>query len=131
MSRAFLCSLAVSVLFLSPAAAQDRPKEGDVVWAEWKPNAWFHGKIAKVAGKDFHIAFDDGDKSVVTSSKIAIDRAPKPTEVKPGVRVLAKFMKVNYYPGKISRIEDKTYHIQFDDGDTGTVTIEELRLICK
>src|SRR5262249_22942442 len=69
--------------------AQDKPKQGDIVWAEWKPNAWFHGKIAKVAGKDFHIAFDDGDKNVVDISRVAIDRAPKKNDVKVDTRVLA------------------------------------------
>jgi hypothetical protein len=111
------------------AAAQEKAKAGDVVWAEWKPNAWFHGKIAKVDGKDLYIAFDDGDKATVDASKIALDRAPKKDLVKVETRVLAKFKKGGFYPGKITKIDGDHYDIKFDDGDVDTVTLDDLRLI--
>src|SRR5262245_52117794 len=113
------------------AAAQEKAKAGDVVWAEWKPNAWFHGKVAKVDGKDIHIAFDDGDKAAVDASRVALDRAPKKDTVKVDTRVLAKFMKGGFYPGKIAKFVGDRYDIQFDDGDVDSVALDDLRLIGK
>ena len=86
------------------------------------------GKIAKVDGKDFHIVFDDGDKAIVDASKIALDRAPKKDMVKVDTRVLAKFKQTRFYPGKITKIDGDSYHIKFDDGDVGKVTLDDLRL---
>ena len=118
-----------SLLVAATAAAQEKVKAGDVVWAEWQPNDWYHGKIAKVDGKDFHIAFDDGDRAVVDVSKIAVDRVPKKDLVKVGTRVLAKFQQTDFYPGKIVKIDGDRYDIKFDDGDADTVALDELRLI--
>jgi hypothetical protein len=132
MKRVVSC-LALFVLLVAAAAAtaEEKPKAGDVVWAEWKPNAWFHGKIAKVDGKDFHIAFDDGDKAIVDTSKIALDRAPKKDMVKVDTRVLAKFKQTRFYPAKITKIDGDRYDIKFDDGDVGKVTLDELRLFAE
>src|SRR5262245_58647187 len=107
MRTTFSC-LAVSAMLAMPAAAaaQDKLKEGDIVWAEWKTNAWYHGKIAKVAGNDYHIDFDDGDKNIVDAGRIALDKAPKKDDVKAGTRVLAKFQQKNFFPGKIAAIAD-------------------------
>jgi hypothetical protein len=129
--KAVVSGLALLVLLVAATAAtaQEKAKAGDVVWAEWKPNAWFHGKIAKVDGKDFHIAFDDGGKAVVTASKIALDQAPKKDMVKVDTRVLAKFKQTRFYPGKITKIDGDRYDIKFDDGDTDNVGLDELRLL--
>jgi len=121
-------ALFVLLAAASSAAAQEKAKAGDVVWAEWKPNAWYHGKVAKVDGKDIHIAFDDGDKAVVDASKVAQDRAPKKDTVKVGTRVLAKFKQTRFYPGKVVKIDIGNYDIQFDDGDVDTVALDDLRL---
>ena len=105
-------------------------KAGDVVWAQWKPNAWYHGRIAKVEGDRYHIAFDDGDKAVVTATKLALDHAPERELVAVrNVRVLAKFKKGRFYPGKIIGFTDDQFDVQFDDGDKDTVGLKDLRLI--
>ena len=46
--KALASSITVIMLFMSaaPALAADKFKEGDVVYAEWKANAWYRGKIA-------------------------------------------------------------------------------------
>jgi hypothetical protein len=82
-----------------------------------------------VDGKDFHIAFDDGDKAVVDASKIAPDRVPKKDMVKVDTRVLAKFKQMRFYPGKVVKIDGDRYEIKFDDGDVDKVTLDDLRLI--
>ena len=131
--KGMVSCLALFVLLAgaTAATAQEKAKAGDVVWAEWKPNAWFHGKVAKVDGKDLHIAFDDGDKATVDASKIALDRAPKKDTVKVDTRVLAKFKQTRFYPGKIAKIDGDRYDIQFDDGDVDSVALDDLRLIGK
>ena len=73
-------TLFVLLAAATAATAQEKAKAGDVVWAEWKPNAWFHGKVAKVDGKDFHIAFDDGDKATVTPPGSPWTARPKRTQ---------------------------------------------------
>lgn len=120
------------VVLATAAPAQDRLKAGDVVWAQWKPNAWFHGKIAKIDGKKYHIAFDDGDRAVVDAAGIARDRVPTKEAVTVlKVRVLAKYKKGRFFPGKVTAVTGKRFAIQFDDGDKDTVDLEELRLIGK
>ena len=123
-----------SPLFLlaltAPVLAQDAPKEGDVVWAEWQNNAWFHGKITKKTEKGFHIEFDDGDMADVELSQLALDKEPAKDQVKKGTRVLAKWSNDHFYPGKVGDVkEDGSYHIEFDDGDHGDAALKDLRLI--
>ena len=36
-------------------------KVGDTVWAQWKPNAWYHGKVDRLTDIGFKVNFDDGD----------------------------------------------------------------------
>src|SRR5262245_42599158 len=126
-----LFALLAAATAATAATAQEKAKAGDVVWAEWKANAWYHGKVAKVDAKDFHIAFDDGDKATVDASRIALDRAPKKDLVKVDTRVLAKFMKGGFYPGKVAKVVGDRYDIQFDDGDVDSVALDDLRLIGK
>jgi hypothetical protein len=127
------CLVPCAFLFIaSCAAAQNPPKPGDAVWAEWQPNAWFPGKLAKLDGRKCFIAFDDGDKAIVDMSKVAVDRVPSRDAVKVNTRVLAKFTDGHFYPGKIAAIgPDQEYAIQYDDGDTLKVPLADLRLISK
>lgn len=120
-------------LFLAAAApARDTLKEGDVVWAEWQTNAWFHGKIGKKTDKGYQINFDDGDVADVEVGQIALDKEPAKQDLKEGVRVLAKWSDDKFYPGKIAEVKnDGTYRIDFDDGDTGDAGLKDIRLICK
>src|SRR5262245_7414694 len=95
-------------------------------------NAWFHGKIARVEGKKYHIAFDDGDRSVVEAGKIARDIVPNRAKAAVvNLRVLAKFKKGRFYPGKVTGFKDDEFDILFDDGDKDTVNLKDLRLIAQ
>ena len=49
--------------------------------------------------------------------------------MKVDTRVLAKFKKAGFWPGKIAKIDGDRYAIQFDDGDVDTVGLDDLRLI--
>src|SRR5262249_32093987 len=131
MKAVTLCCASLFLLVWAvPVSAQDAPKVGDIVWAEWDNNAWYHGKIAKKTDKGFHIEFDDGDESDVQESQIAIDKEPATKDVKKGTRVLAKWSDDRFYPGKVGEVkEDGTYHIEFDDGDKGDAALKDVRLI--
>src|SRR5262249_5366723 len=109
--------------------AQQMAEVGSEVWAEWRPNSWYHGKIAKVDGKNFHITWDDGSQDTVVNSNIALDRVPKRSAVTIDTRVLARFKQNYFYPGKITKINGDRYDVKFTDGDVDTVPLEDLRLI--
>jgi len=110
-------------------AAQLMPKVGDKVWAQWKPNDWYPGKAAKACPTGFHIEFDDGDKADVAVSMIAVDSAPKKEAVKVGTRVLGLWTDKKFYPGTIAKLADGKYDVDFDDGDSLSVGLEDLRLV--
>jgi hypothetical protein len=127
-----------AVLFLTPLilfmlaapCAADTFKEGDVVWAEWEPNAWFRGKIAKKTDKGYQVNFDDGDVADVEVTKITFDKEPKKENLKVGVRVLAKWSDDLFYPGKIAEVKaDGNYAIDFEDGDKGDAALKDIRVI--
>jgi hypothetical protein len=131
MKAVALCCLPLFLLVLTASvSAQDDPKVGDIVWAEWENNAWYHGKITKKTDKDFHIEFDDGDMADVEASQIALDKEPVKKDIKKGTRVLAKWSNDHFYPGKVGDVkEDGNYHIEFDDGDKGDAALKDIRLI--
>jgi DUF971 family protein len=103
-------------------------KVGDVVWAQWRPNDWFHGKVGKKADIGLHIEFDDGDTADLPVTAISIDKAPAKDVVKTGSRVLATF-NGKFFPGTVTEAADGKYKIKFDDGDEGENRLDELRLL--
>ncbi len=104
-------------------------KVGDVVWAQWKPNAWYHGKIERENPVGFHVAFDDGDRADLPPSLIVADRAVTAEQVEVGSRVLARWTDGRHYPGTVTRVaEGRRYDIRFDDGDRRTVNLAHVRL---
>jgi DUF971 family protein len=104
-------------------------KVGDVVWAQWRPNAWFHGKVGKKADVGLHIEFDDGDTADLPVAVITVDKAPAKADVKVGAHVLATWTDGKFFPGIITEIADGKYKIKFDDGDEGENGLDELRLL--
>ncbi|GMV43797.1 MAG: hypothetical protein AMXMBFR64_55130 [Myxococcales bacterium] len=100
---------------------------GDVVWAQWKPNAWYHGKLTKSCDLGFHVAFDDGDEACTSPALIAKDSAPGgPPRV--GARVIAKWRDGKLYPGTVSGVSGTTISIAYDDGDQGTAALSDIRV---
>src|SRR5262249_44299313 len=114
----------------SGTAAARTAKQDDVVWAQWRPNAWYHGKVTKKVDFGVHITFDDGDEADLPITAVAIDKAPAKDAVKPGVRVIAVWSDGKYYPGTVAGDgENGKYKIHFDDGDKGEGSLEGLRLL--
>jgi hypothetical protein len=102
---------------------------GDTVWAQWLPNAWYHGKVDKKGAAGLHVTFDDGDQADRPLGLIVVDRAPNKEDVKVGTHLLAIWTDGKVYPGTVTRvIAGGKYAIQFDDGDSATVGLDDLRL---
>jgi hypothetical protein len=107
-------------------------KTGDAVWAEWKVNEWFQGKLGKKSPKGFTIEFDDGDTAVVKTDKIALDRVPEKKAIAKGTRVLAEWDDGRLYPATVTEVrKDGTYAVKYDDGAEGNAVLKKMRLISK
>ena len=103
-------------------ALASQPKVGDAVWAQWRPNAWYQGKVARVCELGHFIHFNDGDRACVPTSLIAKDVVP--TAVKVGDRVLADW-RGKQYPAVVA---GSGYHIRFDDHyERQKVPVHQLR----
>ncbi|MCC6157639.1 MAG: DUF4537 domain-containing protein [Deltaproteobacteria bacterium] len=118
--------LLLAIATMAYAAGELKP--GTAVFAEWVANGWYHGKIDKKCDAGWHIAFDDGDQKCCTTAQIVADVVPAKAAVAVGAKVLAQWTTGKYYPGKVSAINGANYAIAFDDGDNGTVKLEQIRL---
>lgn len=124
MKQYLLLALMFSLLSL-PAFAQ---QTGDIVWAEWQTNGWYHGTVGEPCGAGFTVNFDDGDVKCCTTAQIVADAVPSAAQVKAGSRVLALWTDGHFYPGTVKAVSGKDYLIDFDDGDKGKATLEQIRL---
>jgi hypothetical protein len=127
----FFSFLALNLVFSgaqNTLFSQTAAKKGDIVWAEWKPNAWYHGKVADKCDMGWMIHFDDGDKKCCHPSKVVVDIPPPAKSVKKGSSVLAEWTDSRYYPGVVADISQGTYMIHFDDGDKRAVPLQLIRL---
>jgi hypothetical protein len=106
------------------------PRIGDIVWAQWRPNSWYHGTVAKLGNLGLHIVFDDGDEADLAPALVVLDEPPQKENVKVGARVLAVWNNGNLYPATVREITDKKkYILQFDGGDRGECDLSDLRLL--
>src|SRR5579871_5870517 len=129
MIRFILLAASLSVLGMGCMnAGAEKAKVGERVWAQWRPNAWYPGKVTRTVPTGLHVVFDDGDEADLPSSQVAVDRVPPTEQVQVNSRVLAPWLNGRYYPGKITSISNGIYGVQFDDGDFRTARIEHLRL---
>ena len=125
----FLAALMLSVTFTADISASEEISPGDIVFAEWAVNGWYHGTVGDVCGDgSFMIFFDDGDTRCCPVRIIVKDVIPAKTGVLPGKRVLAQWSDGKFYPGTVGVISGDTFNINFDDGDKGKVTLDQIRL---
>jgi len=130
----FYLLIFTTALFLSPAinnsaSAESQVKQGDIVFAEWVVNGWYHGRVGHECGDgNFMIFFDDGDTKCCSTGVIVRDVVPGKTGVLPGIAVLARWIDGRYYPGTVSVINGDIYNINFNDGDKVKVTLDQIRL---
>lgn len=127
VKRVLLGAVLVALL-ISFAHAGEEITVGEAVYAEWVPNGWYHGKIAKSCEAGWYIAFDDGDRKCCTKKQIVKDIVPKASKVKAGVKVLAQWGDKKFYPGTVAVVGDGDFAINFDDGDKGKVKLAQIRL---
>ena len=102
---------------------------GDIVFAEWSSNGWYHGTVGDACGGGkYMVLFDDGDKKCCSINQIVIDAVPPADSVSEGTPVLAQWSDGKFYPGKVISIDGEVYNISFDDGDQGQAGLEQIRL---
>lgn len=124
MIIAFVIACAAPAL-AAPALAGG-PKVGDTVWAQWKPNSWYHGKVDKTCDWGLHVQFDDGDKGCFRVDLVTLDVPAR--SVKPGDRVLAKWSDGRLYPATVTGKPDGgSVEVFFDDRTPYTTTVKDLR----
>lgn len=112
---------------VSHSAADIQP--GDIVYAEWVTNGWYHGTVGDMCEEgSYMIYFDDGDTKCCNTAAIVKDVIPPKTSVLPGKSVLAQWSDGKYYPGKVTVINGDIFNISFDDGDKGQVRLDQIRL---
>ncbi len=102
-------------------------RPGDIVFARWRINAWFHGRIEKKCKLGWFIKFDDGDEKCCAAVYIVKDRIPSSVNLKVGTAVLARWTSGQYFPGIIAAVSESGYLIKFDDGDEISVSIDFIR----
>lgn len=127
----FLALVLVALAFgaLSPRSASAQPAYvGAVVWAQWTPNSWYHGRVDRTCPGGLHVQFDDGDRACRSFSLIAVDQGAR--LVRPNARVLAPWRNGRMYPGRVAaRLPNGLYQIRFDDGAMTSVPLRSLRTI--
>lgn len=89
------------------------------VEVEW----WYPGVVTRIAGPQFEIQFDDGDRTTVSAAEIL------PLAIGVGSRVWGRYQGGRfYYPGTVSQQEADAIHINYDDGDTEWTTVSMVRV---
>lgn len=124
--RAELDVAAAETRLLADAPTSATVAVNDVVWAQWKPNAWYHGKIDKTCEQGFHVSFDDGDEACISAALIAKDVAPTGSP-RIGARVIAKWRDGKLYPATVSAVSGTTVSVSFDDGAQGSAALSDVR----
>ena len=116
------------VLGFATSAHAGGPKVGDTVWAQWKPNAFYHGKVDKRCDWGLHVQFDDGDRGCFRADLIAVDTPMPAAAIKIGAKVLAKWSDGKLYPATIvGKPDGGSVKVFFDDRTPFTTTVKDLR----
>lgn len=103
---------------------------GEVVWAQWGPNAWYHGKVDKPCeAGGLHVRFDDGDDACLAPILVAVDAAPAKDAIKPAARVLGRWKDGHLYPATVIGADGVSFEVRYDDGASGSVPLADLRHI--
>jgi hypothetical protein len=132
MKNFYLFILAVTILLVSQSfntSAEQKIKTGDIVFAEWVVNGWYHGTAGnQCSDGGFMILFDDGDTKCCDTTRIVPDKIPVKSNVTVGASVIAQWSDGRFYPGTVVNIIDDAYSINFDDGDKSEVNLSQIRL---
>ena len=122
-------TLAILALTLSTQSARAQPAYvGAVVWAQWTPNSWYHGRVDRTCPGGLHVQFDDGDQACRSFAQIAVDQGAR--LVRPNARVLAPWRNGKMYPGRVTaRLPNGLFQVRFDDGDSRAVALGSMRTI--
>ncbi|EDO30387.1 predicted protein [Nematostella vectensis] len=107
------------------------------VYARWTNGLFYPGSVERVGSK-IEIKFDDGDRIAHDPSDVTaiiLDTSPNPGSVDRGSRVIAAWPgKSMFYLGTVDAVNrehvyEPQYHVIYDDGDKGWVTVNQLRIV--
>src|SRR5262245_41339919 len=121
----FVTAVALAV----PPSSFAQPKPGETVWAQWRPNAWYHGKIEKKTNVGFHINYDDGDQADVSASLLALDKEVKKDALKPGTRVIVPGDGTVSQLATVLKVDDDKVSCRYEDLSENTVELKDVRQV--
>ncbi len=115
-------------LIILPLLAQTY-LDGTPVFAEWMENDWYHGRIDGQCSDGYMILFDDGDTKCCRVTEIVADVIPVSYDIEEGTPVLAQWNDGRFFPGVAVSGKDGKYNINYFDGDTSVVFLEQIRVM--
>ncbi|MCB1316658.1 MAG: putative Ig domain-containing protein, partial [Leptospiraceae bacterium] len=89
-------------------------KRGDTVLAIWPDNEyWYAARIRRISGKRVTVDYYDGDEATLD-----LDTQIRPFNWRPGTQLWCEWSGDGYYyEVTIERIEGRTMHVVYEDGD--------------
>ena len=106
---------------LLPGGSASKPKVGDTVVAKWAQGSFYEGKVEKVDGEKYTIAWSDKSNSTAVDSVnvFTLPVAGAKPDVKAGEMVLAKTTGGNYWlGGEVTSVEGSVYKVKLVTGTT-------------
>ena len=106
---------------LLPGGSAAKPKVGDTVVAKWAQGSFYEGKVEKVDGDKYTIAWSDKSNSTAVDSVnvFTLPVAGAKPDVKAGEMVLAKTTGGNYWVGgEVTSVEGSVYKVKLVTGTT-------------
>lgn len=123
--RILFFALGAFAVFALAACSSKVIATGDVVWAQWGENSWYHGTVGSGCADGFTVNFDDGTDGCYPTGKIVSDSAPASVGV--GDDVVARWTDSVYYTAKVTAVSGDTVSVAYGDGTTGDVTMSQVR----
>lgn len=123
-----LCAVMIAASSLLVAQNREKLAAGTAVFAEWRAESWYHGKLGAACDGGFMVIFDDGDQKCCEPGEIVPDREAKKEQVKADTRVLAQWTDGKFYPAVVTAVKGDLYDVTFEDEEKATVILTQLRL---
>lgn len=101
---------------------------GDKVFGEWASKTWYAGVINKTCEGGFNVTFTDGGEKCLPESQLVQDKAPSPSKVDAGTKVIAKWTGAAYYDAEVLTKNDDKVKVKYYDGVEYEVMTSEVRL---
>jgi len=106
----------------------------DRIIARWTTNKYYRGKVSLITRDQISVLLDDGDKITHRLDDVAAvlpDEAPTVDQVNLATHIVARWQgSKKYFIGFVTgKPSSSIYEVTFDDGDRGTYTLNQLRIL--